>query len=282
MDNQDINRVKNLMKKGSWRNLFIVGILVLVLFAFKPWVQIGAGERGVVQNFGAVQDIVLNEGIHFRIPVMQTVILMDVKIQKVITDAASASSDLQDVDLSVALNYHIIPDKANLVYQTIGIQFKERIIDPAIQEVMKAVSARYTAEELITKRPAVSTEMQDALTARLLNSNISVDAFFIVSFSFSQTFTDAIEAKQMAEQNALKAKRDLDRIKVEAQQTIAAATAEAEALRLQKMNISPDLIELRKIEANLKAIEKWNGILPQVTGAGAIPFIGVGDVIKKN
>ena len=260
----------------------ILGALVILLFAFKPWVQVGAGERGVVQNFGAVQDNVLNEGIHFRIPVVQTVIIMDVKIQKVLTDAASSSSDLQDVSMSVALNYHIIPDKANLVYQTIGVEFKERVIDPAIQEVMKAVSARYTAEELITKRPIVSSEMKDALSSRLLVSNIAVDAFSIINFRFSQTFTDAIEAKQTAEQNALKAKRDLDRIKVEAEQTIAAATAEAEALRLQKMNISPDLIELRKIEANLKAIEKWNGILPQVTGAGAIPFIGVGDVIKKN
>jgi regulator of protease activity HflC (stomatin/prohibitin superfamily) len=123
--------------------------------------------------------------------------------------------------------------------------------------------------------------MQESLTKRLLLSNISVDAFSIVSFSFSKIFTDAIEAKQTAEQNALKAERDLDRIKVEAQQTIEAATAEAEALRLQKMNISPDLIELRKIEANLKAIEKWNGILPQVTGGGAVPFIGVSD-LKRN
>ncbi|WP_340066846.1 prohibitin family protein [Ascidiimonas aurantiaca] len=281
MNNDPMTEVKNVFKKGPWRNLIIITILVVLVFAFKPWVQIGAGERGVVQNFGAVQDNVLNEGIHFKIPIVQSVILMDVKIQKAMTDAASSSSDLQDVDLSVALNYHIIPDKANLVYQTIGVEFKERIIDPAIQEVMKAVSARYTAEELITKRPAVSTEMQQALTSRLLASNIAVDAFSIISFSFSQTFTDAIEAKQTAEQNALKAKRDLDRIKVEAQQTIAAATAEAEALRLQKMNISPDLIELRKIEANLKAIEKWNGILPEVTGAGAIPFIGVGAAIKN-
>ncbi|MGW9684431.1 prohibitin family protein [Flagellimonas sp. 2504JD1-5] len=281
MDNDPISELKNVLKKGRGRTLIIIATLVILLFAFKPWVQIGAGERGVVQNFGAVQDNVLNEGIHFKIPIVQTVILMDVKIQKAMTDAASSSSDLQDVDLSVALNYHIIPDKANLVYQTIGVEFKERIIDPAIQEVMKAVSARYTAEELITKRPAVSTEMQEALTSRLLASNISVDAFSIISFSFSQTFTDAIEAKQTAEQNALKAKRDLDRIKVEAEQTIAAATAEAEALRLQKMNISPDLIELRKIEANLKAIEKWNGILPEVTGAGAIPFIGVGKAIKN-
>ncbi|MEN2281415.1 prohibitin family protein [Algoriphagus sp. SE2] len=272
----DFEDVKYEMRKGSWKPVIIGGIILFLLFAFKPWAQVGAGERGIVLNFGAVQNTVLGEGIHFKIPIVQTVELMDVKIQKAITDAASASSDLQDVDLSVALNYHVIPDKANIVYQSIGVEFKARIIDPAIQEVMKAVTARYTAEELITKRPAVSTEMKEALTSRLLESNIAVDAFSIVSFSFSKTFTDAIEAKQTAEQNALKAKRDLDRIRVEAEQTIAAATAEAEALRLQKMNISPDLIELRKIEANLKAIEKWNGILPEVTGAGAIPFIGVG------
>lgn len=282
MDNQNIDEVKNLLKGGRFKSLLIGVIFVFVLVIFKPWVQVGAGERGVMQNFGAVQEVVLNEGLHFIIPVVQTVILMDVKIQKAMTDAVSSSSDLQDVDLSVALNYHIIPDKANLVYQTIGIQFKERIIDPAIQEVMKAVSARYTAEELITKRPAVSNEMKEALKDRLLVSNITVDAFSIINFSFSETFTEAIEAKQTAEQNALKAKRDLDRIKVEAEQTVAAATAEAEALRLQKMNISPDLIELRKIDANLKAIEKWNGVLPQVTGAGAVPFIGVGDIKKGN
>jgi regulator of protease activity HflC (stomatin/prohibitin superfamily) len=115
MENQDINGVQDLLKKGQFRKLLILGIVLFLLFAFRPWVQIGAGERGVVQNFGAVQGTVLTEGLHFKIPVVQTVILMDVKIQKTMTDAASSSSDLQDVDLSVALNYHIIPDKANLV-----------------------------------------------------------------------------------------------------------------------------------------------------------------------
>lgn len=276
-----MNRFSSPLENPQLKKILFAAIFIIVFIIVKPWVQIGAGERGIVQNFGAVQNTVLGEGIHFRVPLMQTVIIMDVQIQKALTDAGSASSDLQDVDLSVALNYHVIPEKSNIVYQSIGLEFKERIIDPAIQEVMKAVSARYTAEELITKRPAVSSEMQIALTKRLLESNIAVDAFSIVSFSFSQTFTDAIEAKQTAEQNALKARRDLDRIRVEAEQTIAAATAEAEALRLQKMNISPDLIELRKIEANLKAIEKWNGILPQVTGSGSIPLIGIGDVIKN-
>ncbi len=285
MEEKDIYMAKEMMqtamKNGPTRTAIIIAaILVLVLFVH-PWIQIGAGERGVVLNFGAVQENVLGEGLHFRVPIMQDIILIDVKVQKAETDAAAASADLQDVSSTVAINYHIIPDKANVVYQSLGIYFKERIIDPAVQEVVKAVTAKYTAEELITKRPAVSDAMKLFLTERLLANNIAVDAFSIVGFSFSKIFMEAIESKQTAEQLALKAKRDLDRIKIEAQQTITAAKAEAESLRLQKANISTDLVELRKIEANIKAIDKWNGILPQVTGAGAVPFIGVGDVQKK-
>jgi len=175
----------------------------------------------------------------------------------------------------------LIPDKANIVYQTIGISYRERIIDPAILEVVKAVSARYSAEELITKRPQVSEAMRTSLMERLERYNIEVDAFSIVAFSFSKVFTEAIEAKQTAEQLALKAKRDLERVKIEAEQKVTAAKAEAESLRLQRANISPDLIELRKIEANLKAIEKWDGILPQVVGTGGVPLIGLGDMKKK-
>lgn len=269
------------LKKGPMRVLtVIVALVVLILFS-KPWVQIGPGQRGVVMNFGAVQNYVLSEGLHLRIPIMQQVALMDVKVQKAETDAAAASSDLQDVSSRVALNYHIVPDKANIVYQKIGVHYKERIIDPAILEVVKAVTARYSAEELITKRPAVSEAMRTTLAERLMAHNIAVDAFSIVTFSFSKVFTEAIEAKQTAEQLALKAKRDLERVKIEAEQKITAAKAEAESLRLQRANISSDLIDLRRVEANMRAIEKWNGILPQVTGGGAIPFIGVGDIGKK-
>jgi regulator of protease activity HflC (stomatin/prohibitin superfamily) len=285
MDERDVYMAKealqSAMKKGPMRLAVIIGAILVGFLFFHPWVQIGAGERGVVLNFGAVQKNVLGEGLHFRVPIMQRVAIMDVKVQKAVTDATSASADLQDVTSSVALNYHVIPDKANVVYQTIGVEFKERIIDPAIQEVMKAVSARYSAEELITKRAAVSEAMRANLAERLLAYNIAVDAVSIVAFSFSKIFTEAIESKQTAEQLALKARRDLDRIKIEAEQKITAAQAEAESLRLQRANISTDLIELRKIEANLKAIEKWNGILPQVTGGGAVPFIGVGEIQKR-
>ena len=273
--------VKDMMSKVPKKVIVIAAVIIFILIFLRPWVQVGAGQRGIVLNFGAVQNQVLGEGLHFRIPVMQEVVLMDVKIQKAETDTTAASADLQDVTSRVALNFHVVPDKANVVYQKIGIQFKERIIDPAILEVVKAVTAKYSAEELITKRPAVSDAMRVALMERLIENNIAVDAFSIVVFSFSPVFTEAIEAKQTAEQLALKAKRDLDRIKIEAEQKIAAAKAEAESLRLQRANISPDLIELRRIEANMKAIEKWNGILPQVTGGGAIPLIGLGDTTKN-
>jgi regulator of protease activity HflC (stomatin/prohibitin superfamily) len=285
MEEKDIYMAKeaisSAMGKKSVRNALVVGAILVAFLILNPWVQIGAGERGVLLNFGAVQKNVLGEGLHFKIPVMQKVARMDVKVQKATTDAAAASSNLQDVSSTVAINYHIIPDKANIVYQTLGVDFKERIIDPAVQEVVKAVSARYSAEELITKRSAVSDAMKATLTERLLVHNIAVDAFSIVGFSFSKIFMEAIESKQTAEQLALKANRDLERIKIEAEQKITAAKAEAESLRLQRANISPDLIELRKIEANMKAIDKWNGILPQVTGSGAMPFIGVGDLQKK-
>ena len=285
MQENDADKAKEafqaMIKRIPTRVMVITGVIFFILIFFRPWVQVGAGQRGIVLNFGAVEKKVLDEGLHLRIPVMQEIVLMDVKVQKAETDAAAASADLQDVTSRVALNYHIVPDQANIVYQKIGIHFKERIIDPAILEVVKAVTAKYTAEELITKRPAVSEAMRRNLMDRLIVNNIAVDAFSIVTFSFSKVFTEAIESKQTAEQLALKAKRDLDRIKIEAEQKITTARAEAESLRLQRANISPDLIELRKIEANMKAIEKWNGILPQVTGGGAIPLIGLGDSPKK-
>ncbi len=145
-------RVQSAMKQVPlfW---LLMGVTVIVVLFLHPWIQIGAGQRGVVLNFGAVQDEVLDEGLHFRVPVVQKVVPVDVQVQKTESEAAAASMDLQDVSSKVALNYHIVPNKANSVYQTIGVSFKERIIDPAVQEVVKAVTAKYTAEELITKGP---------------------------------------------------------------------------------------------------------------------------------
>lgn len=271
---QDIN-VEQIKSKIGKKYLIIVFIvLIIVGFILNPFVIIGPGERGVVLNFGAVQKEVLGEGLHFRIPIMQKIIKVDVRIHKSQTDAESVSKDLQDTKSTIAVNYHVVPDKANKIYQSIGTDYKDRIIDPAVQEVVKAITARYTAVELITQREKIRGEIKELLKNRLTVYDILVDDFSIVNFRFSGQFEAAIESKQTAEQLALKAQRDLERIKIEAEQKIASAKAEAESLRLQKENVTPQLIKLRQIEASIKAIEKWDGRLPKIT-SNAIPFIDV-------
>ncbi len=251
---------------------FAIPALLLVILVSSSVVIVGPGQRGVVLNFGAVSPNVWEEGLHFKIPVYQNVVRMDVRVQKETTEAAAASKDLQDIHSTIAVNYNVIPDKAGWVFQNIGAGYRERVIDPVTQEVVKATSAKYTAVELITNREKVRSEIKEMLKERLLEYNISVVDVSIVNFAFSKQFTQAIENKQTAEQMALKAQRDLERVKIEAQQKIAQAQAEAEALRLQKQNITPELVELRRIEAMQEAIRKWNGVMPSVTG-GAMPFI---------
>ena len=263
-------------KKGGNKAMMTLVVILFVAFVgilmLNPFVKVNAGERGVVLRFGAVQPAVLGEGLHFIIPMVDQVIKMDVTVKKSETDARAASSDIQDTRSTIALNYHVDPDNANIVYQKYRMEFKSRIIDPAVQEAVKAVTARYNATDLITKRAEVREDIKDLLRERLAKSNIIVDDFAIIAFEFSLEFSKAIEAKQTAEQFAIKAENDLVRIEIEAKQTIARAQAEAESLRLQKQNISKDLIELRRIEAQIRAIEKWDGRLPSVTG-GAMPFI---------
>ncbi|KRT72813.1 MAG: HflC protein [Deltaproteobacteria bacterium CSP1-8] len=282
MQEFEMKRTVKQISKRVAAGVVVVAVL-LVLLLLNPFVKIDAGERGVVLNFGAVQDEVLGEGLHLRIPIMQKIMKMDVKIQKSETRAEAASKDLQDIKSVIALNYHIIPEKANWVYQNIGVAFKERVIDPTVQEAVKAVTARYTAVQLIGDRENVSTAIKDALSQKLADYHLSVDGFSVIDFSFSKKFTDAIEAKQEAEQFALKAARDLDRIKIEAEQKITQAKAEAESLRLQKGQITTEMIELRKIEAMREAIAKWNGTVPNVllSGGGATPLISLDGLMKK-
>lgn len=246
----------------------LAGLAVLVL-VWNSFESIGAGERGVVfSQFGGVREAVLGEGLRFKIPFIEDIIPMDVKIHKSETGATASSKDLQTISSVIAVNYHVVPEAASSVYQNVGLAYKERLIDPAVQESMKAIAAQFTAEELITRRAEVSNEIQDFLAARLIDHNFTVDEFSIVDFDFSDQFNSAIEAKQTAEQQALKAERDLDRVRIEAEQLVTQATAEAESQRLQRETISANVLQLR-------AIEKWDGKLPQVTGGGAVPFINL-------
>ncbi|HEY0842554.1 prohibitin family protein [Methylotenera sp.] len=266
-------------QSGAIRAIKYVAILIAALILISwlnPFVVINAGNRGVITTFGKVNPTVLEEGLHLRIPIMQQVTEINVQIQKGEGDGDAASRDLQQVHAKIALNYHLIPNRVAETYQAIGDlnSVGDRIIIPAVQEATKATTAKYTAEELISKRPEVRDQISQFMRDRLLRHGIQIDEFSIVNFRFSESFNQAIEAKTTAEQLKLKAERDLERIRVEAEQKIASAKAEAESLRLQKQEITPDLLKLREIENQRVALEKWDGRLPQVTG-GSVPLINI-------
>jgi len=259
--------------RSSGRKFVIRVVIVIVALLFLtilwPFGTIQAGERGVHLRFTAVTGKVFNEGLFIRLPMVESVQKMDIKIQKVETTAAAASKDLQTVHSTVALNFHIDPARVANIYQDVGMQYRERIIDPAMQESIKSSTARFTAEELITKRELVRDDIKNQLRAKLKEHDILVDEFNIVDFQFSKVFNDAIEAKVTAEQQALAARNKLEQIKFEAEQKVAEAKGKAEAITIESnaLRSNPQILELR-------ALEKWNGVLPQVT-SGAVPFINL-------
>jgi prohibitin 2 len=275
--------------------LGVIGFVVLTTVLASSIRIVEAGNRGVLLQFGAVDtNVSLQEGLHLVTPFRDNVLQMDVRTQKTSEVAASASKDLQDVRTEVALNYHLNPDSAQIVYQQLGFGYAERVISPAIQESVKQVTARFNAEELITKRETVKTEIEEQIKQRLAKYNIIVETISITEFKFSEQFTKAVESKVEAEQRALQASNELRRIQIEAQQAeakaigeqkaniaraegvrqsnVLQAEGEAQAIQIidQRLKDSPSYLEWLKTQ-------RWDGKLPFVVGGdgGATPFIQI-------
>lgn len=248
--------------------LAVVGFIIVIWLVFSTIVIVPAGHRGVPMWFSQVESRTLGEGIHFIVPIAESVAITEVRTLKFETEATSASKDLQDAMTTVALNFHLVPESVNNIYQTLGPDYQERYISPAIQEVVKASTAQFTAEELITKRASVKERIEIGLKERLEPRGIKVETVSITNFKFSELFSAAIEAKVSAEQDALKAKNILDRIKIEAEQKVAAAEGDAKAISTieETLKNSPNYISWLKVN-------KWDGQLPQVTSG--IPFIEI-------
>ncbi len=260
---------------GKW---VVVGVIVLVVIFAAGGVfgTVGAGQRGVLLRFGAVTGDSKEEGLYFKIPFVDEVVLMSTQIQKYTAPATAFSKDLQVVSTEVTLNFQLASGQVGEIYRTMRQDYQNRIIQPFIQEVVKSTTARYDAEQLITQRPVVKDELQQAMTERLAPMGIGVVELSITDFQFSPGFQDSIESKVRAVQAALEAQNALVRVKFEAEQEIVRATAEAKALELQKGQVTDQLIALRKIEVRQLAMEKWNGVLPSVVTSGPpIPMLNV-------
>src|SRR3989338_3354432 len=259
------------LKAAKWAGVFLA--VIILISWLNPFVIIGPGERGVVARLGAVQDRVFGEGLNYRMPIIEQIIKLDAKTQKLEVDAESYSKDLQIVDTKIALNFHLDAKLVQRLLQEIGMDYEVRIIGPAIQESVKAATAQFTAAELVSERPKVKEEIKSSLIARLTTRYIDVDDFSIMNFKFTESYEKAIEEKQVAEQNALKAQNDLRRIQVEAEQRVAQARAEAEAIKIQT-----EALQQNQNLVRLEAVKKWDGVLPKYMAGNAVPFIDLAKV----
>lgn len=248
-----------------------LSLLVGITLLKSTFVTVNPGERGVVIRLGKVQNGVLDEGTHPVLPFITSIKRLNVRIQKTDIEASAGTKDLQSVTTNIALNWHIEPSKVNKIYQEIGDEqdLVTRIITPALNEVLKASTPKRTAEEILTKRAELKEEIDQEIQKRLAGYGIQVDDVALVNVAFSSEFAKAIEAKQIAEQQAKQAEYDALKASKEAQAEINRAKGQAEAQRLMRQTLTPELLQKQ-------AIEKWDGQFPQVmSGNGAMPFINV-------
>lgn len=266
--------------------VILVAILLLIIIGVVASASVkivDAGNRGVLLHWNAVDLTAppLDEGIHFVIPFQDDVVQLEVRTLKYDAETRSASKDLQTVETTVTVNYNPDKERVHILYKEIGLDYENRVIQPAIEETVKQVTANYNAEELITKRPLVKADIENAIRERLNQFNIVTTVISITDFEFSPLFASAIESKVEAEQKAKKAENDLIRIEVEARQleaqaegtaaaNIAEARGEAEAIAIinRALAENPNYFEWLKIQA-------WDGKLPLVVGEGGTPFIQI-------
>jgi len=258
-----------------------IGVFAFVLFlvALGTFTIIPAGHRGVVLWWGSVENRIMGEGLNFKVPFAEKVIKMDVRIQPhAFKEISSASKEYQEVKMCGMMNFHIKMDKVNLLYQTVGKDFASKVIDPAFNDFVKEVTPMYSIQEILPKREEIRKLAKEKLMQNLERYGIIIDDIYFSNISFSPEYTRAIEQKQVAQQNVEIQKQVLLSKKIEADQLatqaegrsraiLVEAQGQAKANQILNEAITPKLVQY-------KAIERWDGILPKVSG-GATPFISM-------
>jgi regulator of protease activity HflC (stomatin/prohibitin superfamily) len=278
-----VERVINLteFKKPSPRTVGIFLVLGLILvIAWSTFVIIPAGHRGVALWWGSVEKRIMGEGLNFMVPLAERVIKVDVRVQPhPFREIDASSKEYQNVKMTGMMNFHIDPAYVNDLYQKVGLDFADKVIDPAFNDFVKEVVPTYPIGEILPKREEIRQRAMTKLGDNLARYHIIVDDIYFANIRFSSEYEGAIEAKQVAQQQVETQKQVLAQREIEAQQKVATAKGEAESIMVVaqgqakanealSQSITPILVQY-------KGIEKWNGILPQVSG-GAVPFIDLG------
>jgi regulator of protease activity HflC (stomatin/prohibitin superfamily) len=273
------------IKTPKLRTLGSLGVLLfIVLVAWGSFVIVPAGHRGIVLWWGSVEKRIMGEGLNLKVPFAERVIKVDVKVQPhPFKEIDAASKEYQMVKLTGMMNFHIDPGYVNDLYQRVGLDFANKVIDPAFNDFVKEVVPTYLITEILPKREEIRRRAMEKLGQNLERYHIIVDDIYIANIRFSPEYEKAIEAKQVAQQQVETQRQVLFQREIEAQQKVATAKGEAESILVvaqgqAKANeilsraISPILVQYR-------GIEKWNGVLPQVSG-GALPLIDLGKMAR--
>lgn len=255
------------MKQNILIGAVFAALIVLVVGAMSFY-TVGPGERGVLLTWGKVSSGPVQPGGHFKTPFAQSVVEMNVQVRKYESKETAATKDLQNVSTGVAVNYRLIPGKVDSIYQNLGTmeQIQEKVLEPIASNSVKAVTARYNAEDLVENRNIVRQAIEKQIIAQMAQYDIDVTAVNITNFVFGHEYATAIENKQVAQQKALQAKYELDQVRTEAQQKVAkakaqaqatliSAKADAEAMAMKNKAITSKLLQL-------EAIQHWNGTMP--------------------
>jgi len=248
------------------------------VFAFAV-VMLGAffivspGEVAIKARLGKIVDS-YEEGLHFKAPLVESIIKFSIQIQRADIKTQAFSKDLQTMNVHLVVNHRIQKGTVVSVYRNLGPHYVDTVVEPTVQEIFKSIAAKFSAERIIADRNLLVEEINKDAKDKLMKQEIIVTDISVVDLDFTDQFLKAVEDKQVADQQAQMAGKLVEKAKRDAEQQIAKSRGEAEALRMQREQVTPALIELRKVDAQLKAIEKWNGVLPGYVGAG-VPFISI-------
>jgi regulator of protease activity HflC (stomatin/prohibitin superfamily) len=248
-------------------------LFAVIVLAFGSYFIVSPGEVALKTRLGRISDS-YEEGIHLKLPLVDSIIKFSIQIRRADIKTQAFSKDLQTMNAHLVVNHRIQKGTAISIYRNLGPDYVNTVVDPTVQEIFKSIAAKFSAERIIADRNLLVEEINTTSKEKLMKQEIIVTDISVVDLDFTEQFLKAVEDKQVAEQQAMMSEKLVLKAKRDAEQQIAKSRGEAEALRMQREQVTPSLIELRKVDAQLKAIEKWNGVLPGYVGAG-VPFISI-------
>ena len=269
----DKNNGGRMEKDLTGKLLLPVVAVIAAMIGFSSYFIVPPGEVAIKTRLGAIVGS-YSEGLHFKLPFIESITKFSIQIQRADIKTQAFSKDLQTMNVHVVVNHRIQQGTAVSIFRNLGPSYVETIVDPTVQEIFKSIAAKFSAERIIADRNILVEEINAVAKEKLMKQEIIVTDISVVDLDFTDQFLKAVEDKQVADQQAQMSGKLVEKAKRDAEQQIAKSHGEAEALRMQREQVTPALIELRKVDAQLKAIEKWNGVLPGYVGAG-VPFISI-------